>query len=45
MKFLIDFDFYRLIIVDNCIQYLHVIQLLTIKYNVSRSKKLIIEIN
>jgi hypothetical protein len=44
-EFLINSDFYHLIIADHCIRYLHVIRHLTIKFNVSKSEKWIIQVN
>jgi hypothetical protein len=42
-EFLINFGPYHLMIADHCIRYLHVIRHLTIKFDVSRDEKLIIE--
>jgi hypothetical protein len=44
-EFLINLDPYHLMIADHCIRYLHVIRHLTIKFDVSRSEELIIQIN
>jgi hypothetical protein len=44
-EFLINSDFYHLMIADHCIRYLHVIRHLTIKFDVSKSEKLIIQID
>jgi hypothetical protein len=44
-EFLINSDPYHLMIADHCIRYLHVIRHLTIKFDVSRSEKLIIQAN
>jgi hypothetical protein len=44
-EFLINSDFYHLMIADHCIRYLHVIRYLTIKFDVSKSEELIIQVN
>ncbi len=44
-EFLINSDSYHLMIADHCIRYLHVIQHLTIKFDVSKNEELIIQIN
>ncbi len=44
-KFLINSDFYHLMIADHCIRYLHVTRHLTIKFDVFEDEKLIIQIN
>jgi hypothetical protein len=45
IEFSINFDFYHLMIVNHCIRDLHVTQHLTIKFDVSRNEKLIIQID
>jgi hypothetical protein len=42
VEFFINSDFYHLIVADHCIKYLHAIRYLEIKFNVSKSEKLII---
>jgi hypothetical protein len=44
-EFLIDSDFYHLIVADHCIRYLHAIRYLEIKFDVSKREKLIIQID
>jgi hypothetical protein len=44
-EFLINLGSYHLMIADHCIRYLHVIRHLTIKFDVSESEKLIIQID
>jgi hypothetical protein len=44
-KCLINLDLYHLIAIDHCIKYMYSIRYLTIKFDVSRDKELIIQIN
>ncbi len=44
-EFLINLDFYHLIAIDYCIRYMHSIRHLVIKFDISKSEKLIIQIH